>query len=160
MENKKNIFIGVGVVIVIAAIVLILVLTGKKKMDTATVPPATNDQTTTQTAPKKSSKGTASAPARGTLSFISPTTGSTLLRNNIYTVSWTGTADCYDLGYSLNPRQDTPYNFIAKVCENKAGVFSYKWTVPLNTQPGTYGFELKNSGETGEGANTVSFIIK
>lgn len=156
MENKKNIWIGGGVVVLVVAIILIATLTGKKNLPT-TPDPLTVPTTQTQPSKARTSTGT---PAKSSFSVNSPVTGSTLKRGSTQTVAWTGTAECYDLGYTLNPQGDASYNFIAKVCRNSGGSFSYKWLVPLNIQPATYGLELKSSGSTEAGANGPSFIIK
>ena len=161
-ENKKNLFIGAGVVIVIVAIILIIALTGKKKTDMTPVDTTTpTQQTQTDDNSKGTGKsGTIFAPT-STFAVAFPKNGSILKRGETYTVSWVGPANCYDLGYALNPKQDTPYIFIGKVCKNDAAAFSYKWLVPPNLTPGTYGLQLKDSGVVVEPARDITtFSIK
>jgi hypothetical protein len=157
MENKKNIFIGIGIVIVIIAIILVIALTGKKKADTTPVAATTDTPQTQDTLSHKTSKPSTTS----TFAVAFPKNGSTLMRGQAYTVSWVGPANCYDLGYVLNPKVDTPYIFIAKVCKNDAAAFSYKWIVPPNLQPGTYGLQLKDSGVVADQVRDITtFTIK
>jgi hypothetical protein len=154
MKNNKNLWIGLGIVVVIVAIILAVTLSGNKK-EVAT-PEVVTPAPTTETKKSAYKKPTNTA----VLKFVSPTEGATVVRGTAYTVSWTGTEDCYDLGYSLDPLMETPYNFIGKACKDKMGMFSYVWNVPINTTPGTYGFELRNSGSKESIINSPSFNIQ
>jgi hypothetical protein len=154
MKNNKNLWIGLGVIVVIIAIILAITLGGKKKEVVAPENTTPAPITTTKTTTSKKVVDTS------VLKVTSPLAGSTLKRGAVAVIAWTGPAECYDLGYAFNPKGDTAFNFIAKVCKTSAGTFSYKWATPLNVVPGVYGLELRKSGSMEHGADVVSFLFK
>lgn len=154
MKNNKNLWIGLGVLVVIIAIILAITLGGKKKEAAAPETTTPTPITTTKTTTSKKALDTS------VLKVTSPLAGSTLKRGVVNVIAWTGPAECYDLGYAFNPKGDTAFNFIAKVCKTSAGTFSYKWATPLNVAVGTYGLELRSSGSMDHGTDVVSFLLK